>query len=474
LSVVLLSLFVIAIVHCNSVSPDADVGQKVLVILDTLDVKRTHSNFFRDLAGQGFNLTFVASTDKNMALKSYGEYLFDHLILFAPSAKELGGAIDLAAILEFIDSGRNVIFAGDSNTGKLTRDLAGQNQIVSDTATKSVIDHMNFFASDNNLDHTLVYCSNFIPDFLKSSANEKPAQLLYRGAAIVPSTSRLVVPLIHGHGSAYSSVPGAVVTPADNVVAGHNVHMLVALHARNGARVLASGSLELFADELLALAPVPEAARARVLRPVLWAMQQFGRLRATNINHHLIDDAGNEIAPRGHYHVGQTVRYEVTLQEWRGGKWVPFVADDVQVEFSMLDPHVRQFLTHVKNGVYELIFKLPDVYGVFTFRTIYERVGKTPLTTISRVSVRPLRHDEYERFIVSAYPYYTSAFSMLVGLFLFSLWFLYTPDDDTHAKKAAGAGSGSSSSSTSSASSAAGAASTSPVPKTDAKAKKHN
>jgi hypothetical protein len=113
------------------------------------------------------------------------------------------------------------------------------------------------------------------------------------------------VPFVHAHGTAYSSVPGAAVTPADNVIAGHNVHLIVALHARNGARVLASGSLDVFGDELLALAPAPDAARARVLRPVLWAMQQFGRLRATNINHHLVDEAGREIAPRGHYAVGQ-------------------------------------------------------------------------------------------------------------------------------------------------------------------------
>jgi hypothetical protein len=104
---------------------DADVGQKVLVILETLDIKRTHSGFFRDLAGenyacidcrqrrvvslihqshaprksgQAFNLTFVASNDKNLALMSYGEYLFDHLILFAPGAKGKHVATILAEI----------------------------------------------------------------------------------------------------------------------------------------------------------------------------------------------------------------------------------------------------------------------------------------------------------------------------------------------------------------------------------------
>lgn len=39
--------------------------------------------------------------------------------------------------------------------------------------------------------------------------------------------------------------------------------------------------------------------------------------------------------------------------------------------------------------------------------------------------MRPLQHTEYERFIRAAYPYYVSAFSMMVGVVLFSCVFLY-------------------------------------------------
>lgn len=48
---------------------------------------------------------------------------------------------------------------------------------------------------------------------------------------------------------------------------------------------------------------------------------------------------------------------------------------------------------------------------------------------VSQVSVRPLQHTQYERFIPSAYPYYVSAFSMMVGVFLFSFVFLYYKED---------------------------------------------
>ena len=41
------------------------------------------------------------------------------------------------------------------------------------------------------------------------------------------------------------------------------------------------------------------------------------------------------------------------------------------------------------------------------------------------MTVRPLLHTQYERFIPAAYPYYASAFSMMFGLFIFSFVFLY-------------------------------------------------
>lgn len=54
--------------------------------------------------------------------------------------------------------------------------------------------------------------------------------------------------------------------------------------------------------------------------------------------------------------------------------------------------------------------------------------------TCPQVSVRPLQHTQYERFIPSAYPYYVSAFSMMIGVFLFSFVFLYYKEDSPKTK----------------------------------------
>lgn len=68
----------------------------------------------------------------------------------------------------------------------------------------------------------------------------------------------------------------------------------------------------------------------------------------------------------------------------------------------------------------------PDVYGVFKFVVDYNRVGYSYIHFEEQVPIRPYRHDEYERFIVAAYPYYASIFSTMGAFFLFGLSVLYT------------------------------------------------
>ena len=68
---------------------------------------------------------------------------------------------------------------------------------------------------------------------------------------------------------------------------------------------------------------------------------------------------------------------------------------------------------------------MPDVYGVFKFVVQYSRPGYTSIELSEQVPVRPFRHNEYERFIVSAYPYYVSVLSLMLAFLLLDILFLY-------------------------------------------------
>lgn len=68
---------------------------------------------------------------------------------------------------------------------------------------------------------------------------------------------------------------------------------------------------------------------------------------------------------------------------------------------QMLDPYIRRTLSHDGKGVYSSTVQLPDVYGVFTFKVDYHRVGYTSVQHKELVTILPLRHTDYERFIPS-------------------------------------------------------------------------
>lgn len=92
----------------------------------------------------------------------------------------------------------------------------------------------------------------------------------------------------------------------------------------------------------------------------------------------------------------------------------------------MLDPYVRQPMTHNGNGRFSLQFKVPDVYGVFKYVIDYKSLGYSYIHLQQVVPVRPFKHDEYERFLLPAYPYYVSVLSTMVAFFMLGFVYLYS------------------------------------------------
>jgi len=128
------------------------------------------------------------------------------------------------------------------------------------------------------------------------------------------------------------------------------------------------------------------------------------------------------------YTIKDEIVYSVQIEEYNGHNWVPFQSNNVQLEFSMLDPYVRIPLKANKTpGLYTATFKAPDVYGVFSFKVDYFELGYSSLSLKTIQSVRPFRHDEYPRYIKTAYPYYTSATIMLAGVFVLFVFLLFSP-----------------------------------------------
>ena len=428
---------VIALALCAFSTEGAKSGKKTLVLLENLSMKETHSVFFGDLKSRGYQLTFKLADDSSLALSKYGEYLYDNLIIFAPSVEDFGGTINVNAITDFVDNGAgNVLVAVSNEVGDILRDLGMEVGLELDERGTSVIDHLNYDVKDRG-EHTLIVVepTNIIDaELIVGPKAETPC--LYRGLGMIADPDNpLILEIMTGATTSYSYFPDDKIDEYPHAV-GKSTLLMAGMQARNNARVVFSGSIDFFSNEFFAASVLRSASGAgnfdqsnnHAIATALtkWVFKETGVLRVGTVKHHLI----GETEPPTAYTVEDKVHYEIVIEERVNGKWKPFmVTNDVQLEFFRIDPFVRIYLNKTRNGMaYYADFKLPDVYGVFQFKVDYNRIGYTHLFSTTQVSVRPFQHTQYERFIPSAYPYYVSAFSMMIGIVLFSLVFLHYRD----------------------------------------------
>ncbi|XP_044732580.1 dolichyl-diphosphooligosaccharide--protein glycosyltransferase 48 kDa subunit isoform X2 [Chrysoperla carnea] len=428
--------FMLSLIFLSCFAFSVNAGGNTLVLLDNLVIRETHSIFFKSLQDRGFTLTFKSADDQSLVLTKYGEYLYDNLIIFAPSVEEFGGALSVETITEFIDEGGNLLVAANVNAGDVLREIASECGFELDEEGAYVIDHHHFDVSDEGL-HTTIVASpeNLInaPVIVGSKKNLPP--LLYQGTGILADPENpLVLPLLTADSTAYSYIPNVPLKEYPHAV-GKNVVLIAALQARNNARVVFSGSLDFFSDEYFTSSVqnvqvtktvYPKSGNEEVAVAISqWVFKEHGVLRVSSVKHHKV----GETTPPNAYTITEDVIYQIKVDKLIDGVWKPYDANDIQLEFVRIDPFVRTTLKHLSGGIYEARFKIPDVYGVYQFKVDYDRIGYTHLYNTTQVSVRPLEHTQYERFIPSAYPYYVSSFSMMFGMFVFSFVFLNYKED---------------------------------------------
>ncbi|KAI2798591.1 hypothetical protein RDWZM_004545 [Blomia tropicalis] len=410
-----------------------------LVLLDHLSIKETHSIFFKALQDRGFDLTFKLADDATLTLTKYGNPIYKHLILFSPSVEEFGGSINVQSITDFIDNGGNVLVTANENVGDAIRELAVECGLEIDEEGAQVIDHLNYDLSDDG-SHTLIVTKSDNLINAKTIVGDKAKlnPVLFHGIGMISDPKNpLILDVMKGSSTSYSFVPTKKVTEYPHAV-GKNTVLISALQARNNARIVFVGSLDFFSDTFFQSSVKPKSEdkvydksgnEQLATSLAKWVFMEEGVLRVSGVNHFI----KGQKSPPEYYTIMEDAEYWITIETYNNGKWIPFEANDVQLEFVRIDPFVRITMKRESNR-YVARFRIPDVYGVYQFKVDYKRIGYTNLYSTTQVSVRPLEHTQYERFIVSAYPYYFSAFSMMAGVFVFSFVFLYFKDTSKHSK----------------------------------------
>lgn len=254
------------------------------------------------------------------------------------------------------------------------------------------------------------------------------------GVASAGATPR-AFPIVVADEAAFSTAKPA--TDESPLAAGNALALAVGVQALSGGRAVLSGSSDAFADEAAAATAADSPLSGGFASAVsAWAFKDAGALRASPLRHSLLEplapsanggsEDGNHRWGDAPYRIGDEIRVELDVLEADGrGGWKPFGENsgeedgEIQVEYRMLDPFVRAALrpSSARNGTLSAVVKAPDVYGVFKFAVHFVRPGLTPLHVESVAPLRPFRHDEFDRFLMAAAPYYATLASVSVAFF---------------------------------------------------------
>eukprot|EP00922_Rhytidocystis_sp_ex-Travisia-forbesii_P041521 GHVS01062017.1.p1 GENE.GHVS01062017.1~~GHVS01062017.1.p1 ORF type:complete len:519 (-),score=40.22 GHVS01062017.1:131-1687(-) len=401
----------------------ASLRDRVIVLGDTNAVRTdTHRGFIEMLTGKGFKVSFREFGDAAAKLVEFGEYLFDYAVILDSSPigsnPAEGGqfkGISLYQFLQFVDDGGSVILATGPSAGGTIRKFANEVGLDFDKPQSYVTDHFSPFSNLSDR-HSFVATKDVIGNSPIISGDQLDP-VVYEGIGhLLNPSNTLTIPILRASATSYSS--------NSSTTAGREILLVSAMQARNSARVSVSGSASLFSDKFFSLS---RGNRAFAEELVDWTFQRRGVLRWSNVKHHKL----NEVVSPYMYRVKDMIVFSIDIHELVNGFWVPYRGNDVQMEFTMLDPYIRAFLSppaSPESPTYSTIFKAPDRYGVFKFVVDYFRSGYNTLHMESLAPVRNFKHSDYPRFLPGASPYYTSAICSMIGVMIFSLVFLYHLD----------------------------------------------
>jgi len=401
---------------------------KVLVVVDNKQLYQSHSTLFSTLEESGYELSVKTTQDTNLSLTSeLGDYLFSHLVLLCPKTFGMTTrGLERQDILDFVEAGGNVVVFANSDYEEPTSKLFESFGCELDEPKSLVLDHIHYskdWDSQFGGKHAAVIADGVCQSSVIVGDNK--STIIYHGIGMGIFPKReWIFPILWGSPCSYSYFPDTRVVELP-IVSGEETVMVAGLQSRNGARVLLTGSTDICANTL------PKKNSAFCSWVVRWALGQRGMLRIRNWRHRtLMNQSTVSFSSSSNpttYRVEDEVEFSMDMEEWDGieRRWKPFIAKDVQLEFIMLDPYIRKNLSVTEKGSYSTRFRIPDRIGVYKFSVEYYRRGYSPVRLSQEVSVRPFRHDEYERFILQAYPYYAAAWSMLLGVVIFGFLFLH-------------------------------------------------
>ncbi|KAF9036846.1 oligosaccharyl transferase beta subunit [Panaeolus papilionaceus] len=410
-------------------SAKSSTGNSVLVVVEP---KRQDdfSIFFEGLKKRGYELTFRGPKDEAPQLIEFDVPSFNHIIVLAAETKNFAKDITPQSLLALLKSNTNLILPLSTKSTPLSSLAAEFSLILPPPGTPLI----SYFPKRSEPASLIPIKPSKHDDLNIISKNIAP--IWFSGIPQALGNNPLLVPILHAPAESFASdvdggSPDALADSAEKggegLWAGSQLGVVTGFQTLNGARVTWLGGVDLLKDELAQkeISKGVKSGNARFAQDVAaWTFQESLVLRIDKVEHHRVNATG----PSEQYTNNDQLVYSAYVDKYNPetGAWERYSGlKDLQLEFTMLDPHIRTALPQVKGspGKYSVTFRAPDRHGVFKFIVDWKRKGWTYLQSSTTVPVVPPRHDGYPRFLSAAWPYYAGAISTSVGFVLFcAIW----------------------------------------------------
>ncbi|KIM87409.1 hypothetical protein PILCRDRAFT_275831 [Piloderma croceum F 1598] len=427
--VAFLSLLLPLISLAGLINAKSSSGDSVLIVLEPNLQKEDYSIFFTSLTERGYDLTFRAPKDLTPLIIEDDIPSFAHVVLFTPESKSYAPDITPQSLVTLLSDKTNLLLVLGPKQTILTS-LASEFSLILPPPGTPLISHFP------KRDTPASVIPIDIPSHPILTSGTPP--IWFSGTPHALGNNPQLFPIVHAPAESFAadstedSNADALVDAADKggegLWAGSSMAVVSGFQTKDGARVAWVGGLELFSDAFARkeLSKGKASGNAQFAQDITaWTFQETLALRIDSISHHKV----NETSPPEVYTTNDQAVFTAKISKYdvKTSSWQPYSGlKDLQLEFTMLDPHIRTILAPVSGspGTYSVTFRVPDRHGVFKFVIDYKRKGWSTLQSSTTIPVVPPRHDGYPRFLSAAWPYYAGAISTSIGFVVFSTIFL--------------------------------------------------
>lgn len=208
---------------------------------------------------------------------------------------------------------------------------------------------------------------------------------------------------------------------------GEQLSLVAGYQSLNNHRAAFTGSMAMCSDEYFAWFTSKDN-RKFCQEMIDWTLQESGVLRVSEIRHQKEGTVNQDGKNPENYFIEDRIEYFARIEQKTKGQWAPFNANDMQLDFVMLEPYIRLGLENIEEGLFYAKFRTPQRLGIFKFSVEYARHGLSYLHLGDDVSVIQWRHDAFPRFMHRAWPFYCSVFVLMASFFILVVSLLFGGD----------------------------------------------